>query len=34
MLFFQFQMMERLRSHESGIFKKKPADLMQIFKVM
>ncbi|KAG4402452.1 hypothetical protein GLYMA_02G201400v4 [Glycine max] len=24
--------MERLRSHETGIFKKKPADLMQIFK--
>lgn len=24
--------MERLRSHDSGIFKKKPADLMQIFK--
>lgn len=27
------QTMERLRSHETGIFKKKPADLMQIFKV-
>lgn len=27
------QTMERLRSHDSGIFKKKPADLMQIFKV-
>ncbi|XP_048321017.1 sorting nexin 1 isoform X2 [Ziziphus jujuba] len=26
------EMMERLRSHETGIFKKKPADLMQIFK--
>uniref|UniRef100_A0A2P2KL00 Sorting nexin 1-like isoform X2 n=1 Tax=Rhizophora mucronata TaxID=61149 RepID=A0A2P2KL00_RHIMU len=25
--------MERLRSYETGIFKKKPADLMQIFKV-
>ncbi|XP_020210680.1 sorting nexin 1 isoform X1 [Cajanus cajan] len=24
--------MERLRSHETGIFKKKPSDLMQIFK--
>ncbi|KAG7034491.1 Sorting nexin 1, partial [Cucurbita argyrosperma subsp. argyrosperma] len=24
--------MERLRSHDSGIFKKKPADLMQMFK--
>ncbi|MBA0587939.1 hypothetical protein Gorai_001059, partial [Gossypium raimondii] len=24
--------MERLRSHETGIFKKKPADLMQMFK--
>ncbi|XP_057423174.1 sorting nexin 1 [Lotus japonicus] len=24
--------MERLRSHETGIFKKKPADLVQIFK--
>ncbi|KAA3455216.1 sorting nexin 1 [Gossypium australe] len=24
--------MERLRSHDTGIFKKKPADLMQIFK--
>ena len=27
------QTMERLRSHDSGIFKKKPADLMQMFKV-
>ncbi|KAM7254689.1 hypothetical protein ACFE04_019930 [Oxalis oulophora] len=27
------EMMERLRSQETGIFKKKPADLMQIFKV-
>ena len=27
------QTMERLRSQETGIFKKKPADLMQIFKV-
>ncbi|KAF3441630.1 hypothetical protein FNV43_RR15545 [Rhamnella rubrinervis] len=26
------EMMERLRSQETGIFKKKPADLMQIFK--
>jgi sorting nexin-1/2 len=25
--------MERLRSQETGMFKKKPADLMQIFKV-
>jgi len=25
------QTMERLRSQETGIFKKKPADLMQIF---
>lgn len=32
-LFFIFvQTMERLRAHETGIFKK-PADLMQIFKV-
>jgi sorting nexin-1/2 len=27
------QTMERLRAQETGIFKKKPADLMQIFKV-
>ncbi|CAL5392093.1 unnamed protein product [Camellia sinensis] len=26
------QTMERARSQETGIFKKKPADLMQIFK--
>lgn len=27
------QTMERARSQETGIFKKKPADLIQIFKV-
>lgn len=27
------QTMERLRSQDTGYFKKKPADLMQIFKV-
>jgi hypothetical protein len=27
------QTMERLRAQETGIFKKKPADLMQMFKV-
>ena len=33
-LFFIFvQTMDRLRAHETGIFKKKPADLMQMFKV-
>lgn len=28
------QTMERLRSQDTGYFKKKPADLMQIFKVI
>ncbi|KAG8501216.1 hypothetical protein CXB51_003304 [Gossypium anomalum] len=31
---FPFQSMERLRSQETGIFKKNPADLMQMFKLI